>query len=216
MTTSYTRLGTGDNIVQDFADFASFPPPTGSGKQAWDTATQTMYYDEPDSGMWVVVGGAGGGFITSVSDTNTVDLTVAGSDLTADVTFQDTNSIDMGDDISGLKADLKLSAASATAGNFKATTTIEADGIKTEVPDRFLNTDKVTLVAGDITNKYIVLSEAPADKPQTQLTVIGGPEQEYSVDFEVTTDNADRRLSWNGLGLDGILIAGDRIIVNYN
>lgn len=56
-------------------------------------------------------GGGGGGFITAISDTNSVDLTVSGTTLSAD---------------------LKLSAAAATAGYFKATSTIKSDGLHVE------------------------------------------------------------------------------------
>lgn len=210
------RLGTGDDSkAQFYPDFASFPPATGSSRLAWDEAAQKLYIDDPGTITWKDITATSGG-LSTVSDTNTVNLTKSGSDLSADVVYQDSSSIDLSDDASGLKADIRLSATSATAGNLKATTTVEVDGLKTEIPDKLFRTDKITLTAGDITNKYVVLSLAPANKPQTQLIVIGGPGQEYSIDFEVTTDNADRRLSWDSLGLDGILEAGDRLIVNYN
>lgn len=50
----------------------------------------------------------GGGFITAISDTNSIDLTVGGTTLSAD---------------------LKLSAAAAGAGFFKATASIQTDGL---------------------------------------------------------------------------------------
>lgn len=75
--------------------------------------------------------------------------------------------------------------------------------------------EKVTLNSTDISNKYIVLAEAPSSKPITRLVVIEGIEQEYSVDFEVTNDDAGKRLSWNGLGLESILADGDRLVVIY-
>jgi len=53
-------------------------------------------------------GGGGGGTITGVLDTDSIDLTVTGSDLTAD---------------------LNLSADPADAGFFKATASIETDGL---------------------------------------------------------------------------------------
>jgi len=210
------RLGAGDDSnVLSFPNFAAFPIATGSSRQAWDESGQKLYVDDPATTTWIDITAASGD-ISTVSDTNTVNLTKTGADLSADVVFQDTNSVNISNDASGLKADLKLSTTSAIAGNLKATVTIETDGIKTEIPDKLFRTDKITLVSGDITNKYVVLSLAPSDKPQTQLTVIGGPPQEYSVDYQVTTDNANRRLSWDSLGLDGILIAGDKLIVNYN
>lgn len=75
---------------------------------------------------------------------------------------------------------------------------------------------KVTLSAGDIINKFILLDEAPIDKTSTRLTVVGGVPQEYAVDFEVTNDDGGRRLSWSTLGLDGVLESGDILIIEYN
>lgn len=43
--------------------------------------------------------------ITAVSDTNTVNLTITGTTLSADVIYQDTSTINLSDDGSGLKAD---------------------------------------------------------------------------------------------------------------
>lgn len=74
------------------------------------------------------------------------------------------------------------------------------------------NVDKVTLNATDISNKQIVLNGTPTTDTDTRLIVIGGIEQEYSVDFSVS----GATLSWNGLGLDGVLADGDRIIIVYN
>lgn len=49
--------------------------------------------------------GGGSSYITSVSDTNTVDLDVTASNLTANVKYQNTSTINISDDASGLKAD---------------------------------------------------------------------------------------------------------------
>jgi hypothetical protein len=74
----------------------------------------------------------------------------------------------------------------------------------------------ITLDSTDILNKYIVLDEAPSSKPATRLWVIGGPQQDYGVDFEITTDDGGKRLSWDGLGLELILEDGDKLIVTHN
>jgi hypothetical protein len=75
--------------------------------------------------------------------------------------------------------------------------------------------EKFTLDATDISNKYVVLNEAPTVKPLARMIIIGGVEQAYGVDFEVTTDDADKRVSWNGLGLDGFIEVGDKIVIVY-
>ena len=74
----------------------------------------------------------------------------------------------------------------------------------------------LTITGTDISNKFILLASAPTEKQKTRLSVVGGIEQEYSIDFVVTTDNSDRRLSWDGLGLESILEVGDRLIITYN
>lgn len=74
----------------------------------------------------------------------------------------------------------------------------------------------ITLNATNISNKYVVLTEAPTDKNKTRLVVIGGIHQEYAADFVVTADDGGKRLSWSGLGLDGVLEDGDKLLVVYN
>lgn len=55
-------------------------------------------------------------YIQSISDTNTVDLDVSASNLTANVRHQDSTTINLSDDASGLKADLATGAAVANLG----------------------------------------------------------------------------------------------------
>ena len=72
--------------------------------------------------------------------------------------------------------------------------------------------DKRTLSALEISNKSITLDEIPTDTTDARMVVIGGIEQEYGIDFTIAGDV----LSWNGLGLDGLLAVGDKIVVIYN
>lgn len=74
------------------------------------------------------------------------------------------------------------------------------------------NVNKFTLSGTDITNKYVTLSGTPTTVTKTVVSVIGGDSQDYSIDFTVS----GTQLSWNGLGLDGVLIAGDKLIVQFN
>lgn len=76
--------------------------------------------------------------------------------------------------------------------------------------------DTFTLNGTDITNKYVVLSTVPATAAKTVLLPEGGPNQIYSSDFQVTADDGGKRLSWSGLGLDGILESGEVITVLYS
>jgi len=68
-----------------------------------------------------------------------------------------------------------------------------------------------SLSAGDITAKEITLAALPATASKVKLDLIGGTAQIYGDDFLVSSSI----LSWNGLGLDGVLIAGDRLRIAY-
>lgn len=72
--------------------------------------------------------------------------------------------------------------------------------------------NRFTLSPTDISNKFVTLSSSPATPSATILDVIGGVAQDYSVDFTVSGTT----LSWSGLGLDGILSSGDKLIVQFN
>jgi hypothetical protein len=78
------------------------------------------------------------------------------------------------------------------------------------VASYFVN--KFTLTPTDISNKFITLTGTPTSLSDTILDIVGGITQDYSVDFVVTGN----QLSWNGLGLDGILVSGDKLIIQFN
>ena len=71
--------------------------------------------------------------------------------------------------------------------------------------------DRITLNSTDITNKYVTLSTTPTSVSSVLLEVIGGISQDYLADFSVSGST----LTWNGLGLDGILAVGDKLIVQF-
>lgn len=100
------NLGTGDGV---------FSGAVGTNLQFKSLVAGTNITLTPSATEILIdaTGGGGGGLITSISDTNSIDLTETAGDLTADV---------------------KLSAAAATAGSFKATTTIKVDGLHVEAP----------------------------------------------------------------------------------
>lgn len=71
--------------------------------------------------------------------------------------------------------------------------------------------DLFTLTPTDISNKYVTLTSGPSPVGKTILQVVGGPVQSYGDDFVVS----GTQLSWSGLFLDGILVSGDKLIVQY-
>lgn len=72
--------------------------------------------------------------------------------------------------------------------------------------------DTWTLTAQNIADKYVALTYQP-DRKLLQLSIENGAPQNYGPDFLVTGD--PRRLSWDSLGLDGILAAGDKLLLEY-
>jgi hypothetical protein len=72
-------------------------------------------------------------------------------------------------------------------------------------------TEYRTLTALEATNKQLTLANTPSTSGETQLDVIGGGPQFYGDDFSVSGST----LSWNGLGLDGLLATGDKLRIAY-
>lgn len=92
---------------------------------------------------------------------------------------------------------------------------IYASGVWTDVgagSGTGVNVDKYTLSGTDISNGFVTLTTAPATPSKTRLDVIGGPTQDYGVDFSVSGTT----LTWTSLGLDGVLVSGDKLIVQYS
>jgi len=74
-----------------------------------------------------------------------------------------------------------------------------------------LKTEYRTLTLGEEVAKAITLLQTPVAPGEVLLDVKGGGAQFYSDDFVVSGST----LSWNGLGLDGLLVAGDKLRVTY-
>jgi hypothetical protein len=72
-------------------------------------------------------------------------------------------------------------------------------------------TEYRTVTALEATNKQLTLANTPSTSSETHLDVIGGGPQFYGDDFSVSGST----LSWNGLGLDGLLATGDKLRIAY-
>lgn len=68
-----------------------------------------------------------------------------------------------------------------------------------------------TVTLGEETAKELTLTSTPATPGSTILLIQGAPAQYYGDDYTV----AAAVLSWLGLGLDGVLISGDKITILY-
>ena len=115
--------------VPTYATFASLPA-GNSGDLAVTLDTGSLY--EYNGAAWVLIGAPE--LAIAVSDTNTVDLTLASNTLSGVVKYQDSTSVNISDDSSGLKAELLLSSSGANSGYFNAAANIRADGLQVEVP----------------------------------------------------------------------------------
>jgi hypothetical protein len=74
------------------------------------------------------------------------------------------------------------------------------------------NVNLFTLSAGDIAAKSVTLSAIPTTPGKTILSVIDGDQQDYGIDFSVSGTT----LSWASLGLDGVLVEGDKLVIQFN
>lgn len=71
--------------------------------------------------------------------------------------------------------------------------------------------DVIILTSEHISQKSVVLSMIPPNLNHVVVTPSGGPIQLINVDFLVQ----ENILSWDGLGLDTFLEAGDVLVVQY-
>lgn len=71
--------------------------------------------------------------------------------------------------------------------------------------------EKFTLDANDILNKYIELSTAPATSEELCVFVYEGPKGELDIDYIVS----DNKIDWSGKEWDGLLEVGDLLSILY-
>lgn len=204
-----------------------------------------------DTSLGSVANGAGASLIAiedSGANYTATDVEAALAEIAGRMSTAEANISSNDTDISNLQAfDTSLSSTDNGSGasliaiedagaNYTATdveaalseiagrvSTNESDIATLQANQQIPNSETFTLAAGDITNKYVDLAQIPAVAASVSLVVLGGVEQEYSVDFAIITDGADnKRLTWDSAeatvstGMEADLIAGDKLLVRYH
>jgi hypothetical protein len=72
--------------------------------------------------------------------------------------------------------------------------------------------EKIVVTADMLVQKYLELQHTPTTEASIELTPAGGPMQIIGLDYLVSGNI----LSWDNMGLDGVLEAGDMIVILYD
>lgn len=185
--------------VPTYPTLASLPASAPHGSLAVVLASDTLY-EFDSTGGWQIIGpagGGGGGTVTSVgvADISTAPIfSVSASPVTSAGTIDLTLKVQPATEV--LAGPISGSSAQPMFRSLVLT------DLPTFVYEYTLNTT-------DISNNYITLPQAPEDPSLTLLNVVGGPMQLYTIDYTVSGS----QLFWFGLGLQGVLVAGDILIV---
>ena len=87
----------------------------------------------------------------------------------------------------------------------------EGESITVPSPSGVQQVEYRTITLAEELAKQLTLIATPAVPNKTIVDIIGGTAQEYAVDFTVSTNILD----WNGLGLDGFLVEGNKLRIHY-
>lgn len=175
MAGTYLFVGPGGSIywIDPVADFASLPASAPTGTVVLTIDDGTLYFYD---GGWSATAGGGGAFVSSVTDTNSIDLTVA---------------------VGALSADLLISGNAASTGFFKATTTIQSTssvGLHVELPEA-TGAQTGVLKAADFTTFNAKVAASRAINTTAPLTGGGDLSADRTIAIPVATAIADGYLS---------------------
>ena len=86
----------------------------------------------------------------------------------------------------------------------------QVSGVHTPIVDLF------DLTSGQVSQKYVQLSEDPFDFQQVVMQVRGGPNLQYGEDFYVTGSGGNSLLVWDNSDLEDILETNDHLTIIYS
>lgn len=215
ISSSWESIVGGLKVYADDAAYVTANGPAVGGDEYYNNTEGTVRYYDDVAATWRKVGGGvayqeligtGNGVLSSFpltlvpSDENSV--LVLANTVAFNVTEYSYNQI-------GNTIDFVSPPASGV--QVYAYYLTEGQSIVVPSPTGTENVPYFTLSSTDISNGYITLAATPAVPAKTMLDVIGGTSQEYGVDFQVV----GAQLQWTGMGLDGVLIAGDKLRVHF-
>lgn len=174
--------------------------------------TSDIYVWNATSSSWVTPSGGGGSGLSNLNGQTGSSQSFSTGTSGSDFNISSSSNIHT----------FNIPNASTTARGVLSTAAQTIGGDKTFNDDVAINGDfqlarrseSFTLSAGQIAAKSVTLSRTPYTISETKVFIKDGPPQFEGVsnDFTVTGTT----LSWNGLGLDGILVTGDLMTVEYN
>jgi hypothetical protein len=74
-------------------------------------------------------------------------------------------------------------------------------------------TETVVITNLNLLTKTLTLSKIVQNPSRTKIFPEGGPAQIYATDFSVVSPNI---ITWGNMGLDGLLEAGDVLVIEYS
>lgn len=192
---------------------------TGADLSLEDQQTLLLVYDATE-GRWRIIGGTGagggvgfqetpGGLINGINDTFG-PLTYIPSSDDSIIVFVDGIAL-KNTEWAKVGLNVQLSTPPALGQSVYVFYMTQGSIPPLPVISGVLKTEYRTLTPAEITAKAITLLQTPASPGEVILDVKGGGAQFYNDDFVVSGST----LSWNGLGLDGLLVSGDKLRVVY-
>lgn len=193
--------------------------PDGSDVTVDQNSSIELIYEDAQSRWVVVSSGVGGdtilGFQEDIGTGN--GATTSFGPLTNTAIDEDSVLVFI-DGVAQDKADWSLSGSNIVFGTAPATDQLiyvyylyNGTPPPPFVPSGVEQLEFRTISGGEAAAKALTLVATPASALKVMVDVIGGTAQEYTVDYTVSGATLD----WNGLGLDGVLAAGDKLRIHY-